>query len=41
MDFLTELITGLLHALEQFAIAFDRPGEFNRLMRRVGWSNQR
>ncbi len=38
MDFLTELITGLLHALEQFAIAFDRPGEFNRLMRRVGWA---
>jgi len=37
MDFLAGLITGLLRALEQFPVAFETSGEFNRLMRRLGW----
>jgi hypothetical protein len=38
VDFLAQVFTGLLHALEQLAVAFERPGEFNRLMRRLGWA---
>ena len=38
MDFLAQIAAGLLHVLEQVAIAFERPGEFNRLMRRLGWA---
>src|SRR6516165_4673918 len=37
MDFLGQLASGLLHILGQLAIIFESPGEFNRLMRRLGW----
>jgi hypothetical protein len=38
MDFLAQLASGLLHILGQLAISFESPGEFNRLMRRLGWA---
>jgi hypothetical protein len=38
MDFLAKLASGLLHVLGQLAIAFESPGEMNRLLRRLGWN---
>jgi hypothetical protein len=38
MRFLAALAAGLLHVLERIALAFETPGEFNRLLDSLGWN---
>src|SRR5271165_1377054 len=38
MRFLAALAAGLLHVLERIGLAFETPGEFNRLLDSLGWN---